>query len=95
MALHDFRCPKCEREIKDVLLPPGVIESYEPQCFVCKIVMEQTFKSSSGHRGFEPYVDKNLGPEPVLVTGRGHRRELMRKAGLEFSSIRGDGPREV
>lgn len=37
-----------------------------------------------GEEPLEPYVDYNLGPEPVTITTRGQRRKLMAEQGLEF-----------
>lgn len=35
-------------------------------------------------QGFTPYMDYHIAEEPVMITGRGHRRQLMRENKLEF-----------
>ena len=40
-----------------------------------------------GEAPLEPYVDHNLGPEPVEITSRGQRRQIMSRAHLEYHDV--------
>jgi len=49
-------------------------------------------KIESKMQGFEPYWDHHLLEEPVFIEGRGHRRQLMRQAGVEFKEASPNDP---
>lgn len=34
-----------------------------------------------------PYVDENIGPDPVEITTRGQRRAIMRAGNLEYKDL--------
>lgn len=40
-----------------------------------------------GEAPLEPYVDHNLGPEPVEIRTRGERRAIMSKAHLDYHDV--------
>ena len=40
-----------------------------------------------GDTPLEPYVDHNLGPEPVEITSRAQRRAIMSKAHLDYHDV--------
>jgi len=42
-----------------------------------------------GEDPIEPYVDENLGHEPVLIRTRGERRRIMSKNHLDYLDVSG------
>jgi hypothetical protein len=45
---------------------------------------------SFGEEPLEPYIDHNVDTNPVLITTRAQRRELMKKNGLDYRKKRTD-----
>jgi len=43
--------------------------------------------ASFGDQPLEPYIDHNLGPEPVEITSRAQRRAIMSKAHLDYHDV--------
>jgi len=54
-----------------------------PYCGKCGEIMERDIVSErKGGHILEPYLDHNLGPDPVWVKGRKQRRRLKKEAGV-------------
>lgn len=81
MPIYDYNCPNC-----------GHVEQYSPvstceeqkRCSTCGADLEwiRFPKPRNGeYRPFEPYFDEGLG---VMVTGREHRRRVMRDQQCDF-----------
>lgn len=79
MPLYDWDCPTCGK-VENVAA--GMLER-KKTCPVCASLMTRRFSFNVNiSPDYEPYMDENLGPEPILVKSRQHRRELMRERGL-------------
>jgi len=62
-------------------------EEQYPTCTACgkragRIYSEQGIAEWSREKGIFPYIDENLGHEPVEVRSQRHRRQLMREQNL-------------
>lgn len=76
--IYDFKCPDC-----------GVIpnvwakmdESYT-KCPKCGILTQRLISPANVSPDMKPYLDPNLGHEPVYVESRQHRKRLMKERGL-------------
>ena len=40
-----------------------------------------------GEAPLEPYMDENLGPDPVRITTRAERRRIMAQGNLEYKDL--------
>ena len=43
--------------------------------------------ASFGEEPLEPYVDEHLGPEPIHITTRSERRQIMARNNLEYHDV--------
>lgn len=77
MPLYDLTCD-CGHNEQDALC--GVNEY--PPCIKCGQPLKRVLGRYSVIGDLEPYIDENLGEEPVLVKSKKHRRELMKRAGV-------------
>jgi len=80
MPLYSYECSKCGLEIDEVRKMKD--HALEKKCSVCEGVLHQVLSLANIAGDFEPYIDENIGPEPVLVKSKRHRRELMAQNGL-------------
>lgn len=83
MPIYEFqcentRCAHVSERIFRIDEKPQFVD-----CPLCGHTAKSIISGSADRREWEPYWDENLGHDPVLVQSRAHRRELMRKAGLE------------
>lgn len=80
MPIYEFECENCgarEEIISSIEDKPEIIGCKECYCNANSII-----SFTANRKEWNPYIDDNLGDEPVLVKSREHRRELMKKAGL-------------
>jgi len=94
MPIYEYECMLCE-ELTE---------------FVCKIADKPSSimcgscgslakcipsRLASVRPAWDAYLDENIADEPVMVKGRRHRQELMRREGLEEKEISPQRKREV
>jgi len=95
MPVYEFECLKCGH-VTEMILPLALADVRVTSCERCpskarKIVSRlQNVKPD-----WEPYLDENLGDEPVMVEGRGHRRKILKEKGLEEHPISDQRRREI
>ena len=79
MPLYDFDCPACGTQ-KDIVAHP---DEREMSCPVCTATMTRLFPTSWGTiPDIEPYVDENMGKDPIYIRSRRHKKEMLREKGL-------------
>lgn len=79
MPLYDFKCLAHGR-INDIVARPD--EHYKP-CPDCGQAMTRLFPSSwSTIPDIQPYLDENMGHNPIYVKSRRHHKQLMKERGL-------------
>ncbi|MHC1625554.1 MAG: FmdB family zinc ribbon protein [Methermicoccaceae archaeon] len=81
MPVYEYECKKCG-QVMECVSKIKEKPAWIP-CMCGYIAKPIISKVADMKADWEPYIDENLGDEPVEVRGRGHRRELMKKAGLE------------
>ena len=79
MPIYTYQCSKCGKEIEEVRKMKD--HALEKPC-ECGGVFKQVMSWTYIAEDFEPYIDENLGPDPIYVKSKRHRRELMARAGL-------------
>ena len=80
MPLYSYKCSRCGLEIEEVRKMSE--HALEKACS-CGGIFKQTLSLANVSGDIEPYLDENLGEEPIFVKSKSHRRELMRERGLE------------
>jgi putative FmdB family regulatory protein len=79
MPLYDYECVNCGT-VDDVFA--AVIDTTLP-CPRCDDVMTRLFSFNVNVQpDLEPYVDDQMGHEPVYVKSKQHRKQLMKERGL-------------
>jgi len=84
MPRYDYECERCghvEEKVFKMAEKPDLIKC--PVCCGCSVSIIS--RIADVRADWNPYIDFNLGDQEVEVRGRGHRKELMKKAGLEES----------
>lgn len=83
MPIYEFECDSC-RVVQEKFFKLGEIDRVI--CLDC-CCDGKAYRVMSRPAQVAPcwpeYMDHNLGDEPVLVKGRGHRKQLMKERGLE------------
>tara|TARA_R100000789_G_C2907268_1_gene122215 strand:+ start:283 stop:537 length:255 start_codon:yes stop_codon:yes gene_type:complete len=77
MPNYDHKCPKC-KEIVELYLHVSEL-SLPVNCSHCGVEMKRLIGATNIQEDYEPYIDENMGHEPVYVKSRQHRRELMKQ----------------
>lgn len=78
MPLYDYRCPTCDAEFEIFAL---IDFRNDQTCGKCGSKLILVFKPSPAYKPFNPYFDEGLG---VQITGRDHRRRVMRDMQCDF-----------
>lgn len=79
MPLYDFSCSACGGQQNDIVARPD--ENSKP-CPSCGKAMTRLLPIPNVQSDYEPWVDDNLGHEPVYVKSRRHHKQLLRERGL-------------
>ena len=74
MPLYDFECPSCGRKDFDII---AKAEEHTRDCR-CGAEQNRLLPTWSINPDVEPYLDENLGHEPVYVKSRRHLREELK-----------------
>ncbi len=77
MPFYDVKC-SCGHEEKDV---QQGFDEYK-DCIKCGKLMQRVLGNYSVIRDIEPYLDTNMGHDPVVVKSKKHRQQLMKERGL-------------
>ena len=77
MPIYDYECPNCGK-VMDVW---AHIDDQEKLHF-CGNWMKRLISLANINPDFQPYLDENLGQDPVYVKSRQHRKQLMSERGL-------------
>src|SRR5574343_57959 len=85
MPLYEFECQKCGR-VHELILPSSESEKKEVPCESCaggavRILCSPPRKTDCGDNSY-PYVEENMGPEPILLESSAHRRAELKRRGL-------------
>ena len=78
MPLYDYECIRCGNVQEEIM------RSNEEENILCIKCGRETKRliSTPTYKDFVPYVDENLGPEPVRITCPGQKKRLLRERGL-------------
>lgn len=87
MPLYDFRCGGCEVELER---PARIVDRHTQVCEECGGPLTLIPKPQPKYVPFHSYFDIGLGVE---VTGRDHRRRVMRDNALDYRDIPRPGDR--
>jgi hypothetical protein len=92
MPMYDIECPRGHQS--EVLTKS---EDRFPPCPECGEPSNRIWlRTSAGVLGDAlDYVDHNLGPDPIHITSRSQRKQLMAKAGLQEAIRHVDGDKHV
>jgi len=78
MPLYDFACPICG--IIEASVKIGVEKT---ACQRCGSQMQRLFSPPKNIIcDLEPYLDENIGHEPIYVKSKRHKRGLLKEKGL-------------
>lgn len=79
MPTYSYKCKTCGKQ-QDKF---NRIADHKngPEC--CGAIMVQILTTAYVHGDFEPYVDHNIGPDPVVVKSKQHRRQLMKQNNVD------------
>lgn len=82
MPRYEFECP--EGHITEKLMRISDSDIKMVTCRVCGRGARKIISGAADVKDFSPYWDDNLSPgaEPVLVTSRRHKQELLKAQGL-------------
>ncbi len=91
MPLYDYECPTC-----GVFLDIWAgIDETDLQCGECHHPMTRLISATRINPDIEPYLEHNMGDNPVWIKSRQHYYEEMSARGLNnVSDIRGGRSRE-
>jgi putative FmdB family regulatory protein len=77
LPVYDWSCPNCG-QVNDVF---AHMDDTTTTC-QCGATMTRLFSPPSAfHMDIEPYVDYNLGPEPIRIESRKHLNEMLKRTG--------------
>lgn len=79
MPVYEYECEECGR-ITDKIF--RIDEKPERVSCQCGASARAIISAPQRRDCWEPYWDEHLGPEPVYVTSREHRRQLKKERGL-------------
>lgn len=78
MPLYDFQCKECSKVVEKY----AKIEEETQECD-CGGEMKRLITTSfSAHGDIDPYLDENIGREPVWIKSKKHRRQVMKREGV-------------
>jgi putative FmdB family regulatory protein len=80
MPLYDYKCSNCGM-VENVW---AKINEQEKLC-ACGLWMKRVISATRSTPDLQPYLDPNMGHEPVYVESRQHRKRLMKERGLAES----------
>lgn len=79
MPLYDFECKVCnnkELDIRDSAISDG------RTCAICNSLMTRLLPIPNITPDIEPFMDENLGHQPIYIRSRRHQKEMLREKGL-------------
>lgn len=77
MPLYDFRCQVCGKHVEHYF---GMNDKKELWC--CEMPVKRLYTHNVPADLLYPYVSHNIGPEPIEVRSRTHKRQLLRENNL-------------
>lgn len=79
MPLYDFQCDTCGK--KDIDVYDSSLETAHG-CSVCGDRMRRLLPIPNIRPDLQPYVDENMGHDPIYVSSRRQHKEELKKRGL-------------
>ena len=89
MPIYEYECEECGFQMEGIF--PINKKPDNVPCIKCLGNAKSIISASADRKEWNPYIDENLGPEPVVVQSRAHRKKLMKKAGLVSGAQRKPG----
>lgn len=77
MPTYQFACEVCKKD-EEVFM--RLADYKAPDC--CGQKMKQVLGNYHVVKDIEPYLDENLGDQPVYVKSKKHRKQLMKEHGV-------------
>jgi len=82
MPRYDYECELCGRITEKTFHIADKPE--EIRCPACGHTASSIITAPQSVRpDWKPYLEEHLGDEPIMIESRKHRREVMKKEGLE------------
>ena len=87
MPLYDYRCPGCGDVDSEFIHSISQVDEIVVLCSKCGSQKNKMMnvgvkmQTSTGHF-FQPYMEHDLGPDPVQINSVDHLQEECRKRGL-------------
>lgn len=81
MPIYTYECPACSHVTEKIFSVSDKPDN--ARCEKCGHAAKSIISINADRREWNSYWDDNLGDNPVNVESREHRRELMKKAGLQ------------
>lgn len=79
MPLYDYHCHECGKDHEIFRI---IADRHDPgPCPDCGSMLEKVDRPQRAYKPFNPYFDEGLGE---FITGRDHRRRVMRTLGADF-----------
>ncbi len=89
MPTYDYKCndPKCNTKYEEYIRSISQVDKYVSACPICggqghRLINQNVRYQIASGAFFEPYVETDLGPEPVPIRSVDHLQEECRKRGL-------------
>lgn len=89
MPLYDYACACCGTQVEKAA---PIADRHGQTCDSCGSPLEMIFVPQPRYVPFHPYFDEGLG---VHITGRDHRRRVMRDLSCDFRDHMSPGDRSV
>lgn len=80
MPLYDYECNDCAHRQMDII---KTYEDKQIDCNVCPGTARRIVTVAHTFGDFAPYIDEHIGPEPIYIKGKAHRREVMKQTGVQ------------
>lgn len=93
MPLYEWECETCGKILEKYM--PLEYSSCSTMNGCCGVIWRIVSKPASVRPAWDEYIDENLGDEPVLISGRRQRKEIMRIEGLEEKEMSSQKKREI